>query len=336
MHKKLAAGLALTACAAAQAQDAGLEDPRWYFSPMVGYLVTDSDRDADNEVAGYLGLGKPLSEHVNMEMFVHGANVSVDDQGSPRLPSGAPNPAYQPSGQQQWRGAGVSGMYVFSRNPGFSPYAQMGASGMRTEFQGDSTWNPVGEAGVGFFSRVLGDTSLRADVRARFNFDNDTVPGESRLDDTVASLGIAIPLGTRPARPEPVAQAPAPVPAPEPPAPQTIKETVILEGVNFCFDCYHLSEQAKAILDTNARKVIDANIGSPVEIAGHTDSIGTDEYNQGLSQRRVDSVREYLVAKGVDGTKLTAKGYGESQPIADNATAEGRARNRRVELRVME
>lgn len=322
MLRRICAGLIAGCAGAVMADDADIEDPRWYVSPMVSYVMTDSDRKADDEVGGYLGLGKPLSEHINIELQAFGANVGLD-QG----------------GQQQMRGAGVAGLYMLGRSPRFSPYAVVSGSGMRTEFRGDSTFNPVAEAGAGFFSQVLGDTSLRADVRQRFVFDNDSVPGESRLDDLVASVGISIPLGAKPARPEPVAQAPAPVPEPAPapaPQPKTIKETVILDGVKFCFDCYLLSDQAKGILDTNARKVIDANINNEIELAGHTDSIGTEEYNQALSQRRVDSVREYLVSQGVDGAKLTARGYGESQPIADNATPEGRARNRRVEVRVME
>ena len=69
-----------------------------------------------------------------------------------------------------------------------------------------------------------------------------------------------------------------------------------------------------------------------VEIAGHTDSVGTDEYNMGLSLRRAESVRNYLVDKGIPADRLTIRGYGESQPVADNATAEGRFQNRRVEL----
>jgi outer membrane protein OmpA-like peptidoglycan-associated protein len=66
-------------------------------------------------------------------------------------------------------------------------------------------------------------------------------------------------------------------------------------------------------------------------IEGHTDSRGSDTYNQALSQRRADSVRKYLIDKfGISASRLTAKGYGESKPIADNNTAEGRQRNRRV------
>jgi OOP family OmpA-OmpF porin len=70
-----------------------------------------------------------------------------------------------------------------------------------------------------------------------------------------------------------------------------------------------------------------------VEIAGHTDSKGSDSYNQALSQRRAEAVREELVAHGINASNLTARGYGESDPVADNATEEGREQNRRVELR---
>jgi OOP family OmpA-OmpF porin len=70
-----------------------------------------------------------------------------------------------------------------------------------------------------------------------------------------------------------------------------------------------------------------------VEVAGHTDSVGTDSYNQGLSERRAQAVVNYLVAKGINASRFKARGYGESEPVADNATDEGRAENRRVELR---
>jgi OmpA-OmpF porin, OOP family len=68
-------------------------------------------------------------------------------------------------------------------------------------------------------------------------------------------------------------------------------------------------------------------------IEGHTDSNGSAEYNQDLSERRAKAVREYLVSKGVAGSRLTAEGVGETRPIADNTNAEGRAQNRRVVLR---
>ena len=72
------------------------------------------------------------------------------------------------------------------------------------------------------------------------------------------------------------------------------------------------------------------------ELEGHTDSIGSEEYNQGLSERRADAVRDYLTSKGVRASRLTSRGYGESRPIASNDTEEGRAENRRVEMVVLD
>jgi outer membrane protein OmpA-like peptidoglycan-associated protein len=69
-----------------------------------------------------------------------------------------------------------------------------------------------------------------------------------------------------------------------------------------------------------------------VRIEGHTDSVASDDYNQKLSERRAASVRAWLAAKGVEGGRLTPRGFGEAKPVADNGTAEGRQRNRRVEV----
>ena len=73
-----------------------------------------------------------------------------------------------------------------------------------------------------------------------------------------------------------------------------------------------------------------------VQIAGHTDSTGSDAYNRALSDRRAEAARKYLATTGVDGGRLASKGYGESQPAADNATEDGRAANRRTEIDVVD
>ena len=79
---------------------------------------------------------------------------------------------------------------------------------------------------------------------------------------------------------------------------------------------------------------MNENKGNKVNLSGHTDSIGTEKYNQALSERRVNSVRDYIVAKGVDAGRVSGQGFGETKPIADNKTKEGRAKNRRVEIKV--
>jgi OOP family OmpA-OmpF porin len=105
-----------------------------------------------------------------------------------------------------------------------------------------------------------------------------------------------------------------------------------LEGVNFEFDSAKLTTDSIAKLD-DAVKTLKRNADDKIEIAGHTDSQGNDEYNMGLSERRAQTVTDYLIAHGANASNLTVKGYGESDPVADNGTKEGRAANRRVELR---
>lgn len=109
----------------------------------------------------------------------------------------------------------------------------------------------------------------------------------------------------------------------------------VLKGVVFEFDSTRLTEDAKKILD----QVAETLNGYPeikVEISGHTDNVGSDAYNLGLSERRAIAVKDYLTDHSVDAARMTPVGYGKAQPIDTNDTEEGRATNRRVELRVIE
>lgn len=125
---------------------------------------------------------------------------------------------------------------------------------------------------------------------------------------------------------------PPPVVAPKPqPEPVAAPAKLTLEGVNFDNDSAQLRPESIAILD-QAAETLKKWGNVRVEVAGHTDSISTAEYNLALSQRRAEAVRAYLVGKGVEGDRLIARGYGLTQPVADNATPEGRFKNRRVEL----
>jgi OOP family OmpA-OmpF porin len=108
---------------------------------------------------------------------------------------------------------------------------------------------------------------------------------------------------------------------------------IVLRGINFAFDSARIEPEFEPVLDVAVQE-LQANPTVSVEVAGHTDATGTDEYNQGLSERRARSVVDYLVSKGIDRSRLEAVGRGESQPVADNGTRDGRAQNRRVELNV--
>jgi OOP family OmpA-OmpF porin len=108
---------------------------------------------------------------------------------------------------------------------------------------------------------------------------------------------------------------------------------IVLRGINFAFDSARIEPEFEPVLDV-AVEELKANPAVNVEVSGHTDWTGTDEYNQGLSERRARSVVQYLVSKGIDSGRLQATGHGESKPVADNNTRDGRAQNRRVELNV--
>ncbi len=126
------------------------------------------------------------------------------------------------------------------------------------------------------------------------------------------------------------AQVVEPEPAPEP---TVTKPSIILEGVNFAFDSAELTQASYAVLDRQA-VTLEANPDLEIEVAGHTCSIGTEAYNQQLSERRAQSVVKYLVSKGISPDQLHMVGYGELHPKFSNDTKEGRSKNRRVELKI--
>ena len=109
------------------------------------------------------------------------------------------------------------------------------------------------------------------------------------------------------------------------------KKTLILEGVNFETGKAELTPESQTILDAVASSLV-ANEEIKVRVGGHTDNTGSAAVNKRLSTARAESVRQYLISKGVAATRLTAAGYGPSKPVASNKTAAGRAQNRRVEL----
>jgi OOP family OmpA-OmpF porin len=145
--------------------------------------------------------------------------------------------------------------------------------------------------------------------------------------------------------------APAPMPAPAPapsaapaPAPAPAAAAVIAaptsEKVTFAADAFFdfdkavLKPEGRAKLDDLTSKMSGLNLEVVIAV-GHTDSVGSDSYNQRLSVRRADAVKDYLVSKGIEKNRVYTEGKGEKQPVADNKTAEGRAKNRRVEIEVV-
>lgn len=146
----------------------------------------------------------------------------------------------------------------------------------------------------------------------------------------------------KPPAPAPVAQAPAPVPEPAPmpapppppPAPAPIQSMTFQAETLFDFDKSVIKPAGKTALDGLVGELGKVNVETLIAV-GHTDSIGTDAYNQALSLRRVEAVKAYLVSKGVPADQIKTEGKGESQPVASNQTRDGRAQNRRVEIEVV-
>jgi len=145
--------------------------------------------------------------------------------------------------------------------------------------------------------------------------------------------------------PPPAAAAPAPAPAaapapapaaPRPAAPPPAAATKVTYAADafFDFDKSVLKAEGKAKLDDLVGKVKGINLEVIIAV-GHTDSVGSDAYNQKLSVKRSDAVKAYLVSKGIEKNRVYTEGKGEKQPVADNKTSAGRSKNRRVEIEVV-
>ena len=137
--------------------------------------------------------------------------------------------------------------------------------------------------------------------------------------------------------PKPVVVAPKPVEGVKPvevpkPAPQPVKVAITIQAeALFDFDKSVLKPDGKKSIDDAIEKMKKVDV-EMVIATGHTDSIGTDAYNQKLSERRATTVKEYMVSQGIPAAKITTLGKGETQPVASNKTSDGRAKNRRVDI----
>jgi OmpA-OmpF porin, OOP family len=218
--------------------------------------------------------------------------------------------------------------------------------------------------GVGLQYNFTPSFAMRAEAE-RYRI-NDAVGNDGDID--LFSLGVLFGFGgpaaqVAPSAPPPPDAVPEPTPPPPPPEPPRdsdndgvtddidkcpgtprgvavdavgcpLKGSVTLEGINFEYNSASLTAESRTILGelaANLKKYPRLRI----ELQGHTDSVGGDAYNRALSQRRADSVRQYLIEHGVAADRLTARGYGEAQPVDRNDTDAGRARNRRVVMDVI-
>ena len=322
----------MTLVLAGSAQAAGPKEGQWYVSPMLTFIDGDVDRLVDDEVrGGQFGVGYAFDS----DWLLEGILQYNDFTG------------FQPA--DQW-GVGIDLIRRFNTTGSWSPYVLAGGGWLRTD--PDSAAAPKRDgaqfsAAAGMMLQVSEDVALRTEYRLRGDASS---PG---LTDQLISLGFTIGFGGQPApapRAEPPPPPPPPPAPPPPPPPPAAPERpcpepregqpvdadgcaleIELQGVNFEFDSARLLPSSERILD-EAVEILLRHPNLRVEVQGHTDSRGSAEYNEQLSDRRARSVREYLISQGVNPGNLTSRGYGEQRPVASNDIDEGRARNRRVVL----
>ena len=368
MNRKTLCGLIGLALAAAsfgsQAQD---YDDRYYFAGWLGYYDNDSDRQTDDgSLYGSIGIGRWISPQASIDVFVDRTTRTRKD---PFATSNWDNNSF-----------GTSLRWHFGDWGHWRPYIMGGVGVSHHDANNTSDgWDPFAQAGVGLAKAYNDDVQFRTELAYRHDWDDETLPEEDGFGDWMFNIGVTIAIGDAP---EPVAVEPAPA-EPQPdcatldddkdgvnncddkcPAtaagqivgPDGCPQDVVIDlrGVEFKFDRPDQGEteieptlkeptsEGIAILD----QAVDTLKRYPqvrVEVAGHTDAIGTEEYNQGLSERRARVVYDYLVAHGVDPARLVGpNGYGELRPIAPNTNPdgsdnpEGRQRNRRTELGVQQ
>ncbi|QQZ28968.1 OmpA family protein [Thiothrix subterranea] len=158
----------------------------------------------------------------------------------------------------------------------------------------------------------------------------DGKPVKNSADECVKAQYGSMPEGCEAAPPPPPPVTPPPPPV-TPPPPTPIQKMTLTSDTNFDFDKAILKPAGQANLDQFLAGLAGAKV-SGISVTGHTDSVGSDAYNQKLSEQRASAVANYLASKGVPAAAIQATGKGESQPVADNGTKAGRAANRRVDV----
>lgn len=350
MMKRHSFALAVAA-ALSCASTAALAEARPYGGLLGIYSFPDSTRLSDEGYGGRLFVGIPFSDYFATE--VGGFSTRSDRRTT--------------GGTDGYHGAGLD--LVFSAGQKrVSPFLLVGGGYHWDDIAGPNEESGFANAGGGLKFNLGGsrDAAIRLEGRRIAIFNDDLSPGRDRIYDTQIGLGFQMALTSAP---EPVAEPPPPPPPPPPPAPApqpepprdsdgdgvvdakdacpnsmagirvdsrgcAIKAQVVaLRDVNFEFGKATLTADSRSVLDGIANSLK----GQPtmeIRLEGHTDSVGSDATNLRLSKARAAAVRDYLVSRGVAANRLTSEGFGESRPVSDNGTDEGRAMNRRVELKV--
>jgi OOP family OmpA-OmpF porin len=313
---------------------------------------------------GGLGVGFWVSPNFTLDVEATGDNADFKDD-SPRpgkqwetLGIDVAGRWYFMDPASQWRPFVMAGIGMWRHSAVSEELAQAGGECGCLAPGSGSGWGPGATVGVGVLYNVSDRIAVRGEIAARYYRDTSSAQlaglagpglpntyGPKQWLDSMATIGLVVNM-SHPAPPPPPAAPPPPPPAAPPPPPPQQNVVIDLRGVNFKFDRPKKGEtdigptlkppasDSVAILD-QAVDTLNRYPQVQIEIDGYTDSIGTDQYNQGLSERRANIVNEYLTSHGIDSSRITSvKGFGENDPIDTNKTAAGRQRNRRVEFKV--
>jgi OOP family OmpA-OmpF porin len=347
-HKALSA-LIVVAMIGGGVSVASAQEGSWYIAPRIGGVVPDSNRETKNSLYTGLGIGWWVTPNlaVDAEYGINNADFK--------------NNSFRSGHEWESVSVGVTGRWFFGEQGSrWRPYVLGGVGAVRHAAYSDSVqksgWDPMATVGGGVQYNLSERIALRGELAARYDKDNNSQRGQfvgagdyNHYVDGIATIGLTVGFGGTTPPPQETPASPPPPPPPPEAAPEAPAETPVvidLRGVNFKFDRPKHGEKhinptlqeptsdSIAILD-QAVDVLNRNPSIRVELDGHTDSIGSDEYNQKLSERRAQIVYDYLTSHGVSSSQIVGvKGFGESKPIDTNATKEGRARNRRTELSV--
>jgi OOP family OmpA-OmpF porin len=344
--------LGLGGIGVANAQDAS----SWYLAPRLG--INSPDNDRTTKISSFEGIGAGVWINPNFAVdFEYGINNADYKTSSPLFGN-------------QWESVqlDVAGRWFFGDiGSGWRPYVMGGLGMLRHQaFSGSVTgtraggWDPMVTAGVGLQYNMSDRVAFRGEIAARYDRDNNSFnypvaaavgfPHKTGFTDAIATVGVTYSFGGHQEAPAPVQEEAPPPPPPAAPPPReeaTPPESVSIDlrGVEFKFDHPRVGEALTPSLKAptaDSVQILDEAVDTlkrypnvHVSVDGYTDSVGSDAYNQKLSERRAKGVYDYLTEHGIDASRLAGPtGFGESNPIDTNKTSAGRQRNRRVELKV--
>jgi len=356
-------GVALSAHAAAPTETGSSYDNYVNFGAF--YLEADKSRGTDGTSIGYqAGVGHRLNSNLWVEGQFFGDTIETGKFGTDNYQTGGGVDFHYAFGQRSEftpfliiGGGGVYNDVAGSNNDEVTPYLNVGLGFTKAIFGFDNL-RLRGEVRAVYDDFQEGQTDFRAGLGLEMGLGSAPVKEPEVVVREVPVEKIVI--KEVPVERIVIKEVPAPAPEVVPVSvdddgdgvvnerdkcPNTLKgarvdgngcvveQTLTIRDITFENDSARLTANAQRLME-NVVAFLRSDSSTRISISGHTDSVASDSYNMKLSRNRANEVRDYLVGYGIDASRLEAAGYGESRPVATNATAEGRELNRRVEFRI--